>query len=393
MADNTKIEWADRTWNPLLGCAKVSPGCDNCYAIKTAHLRAGNPNPKVADAFEGLTRYRQGRLDWTGRINLLDDRLTQPMTWKKPSKIFVNSQSDLFHSDVPDSFIAQVFAVMAATPRHTYQILTKRHARMRTLLNDQVFRAAVRAKMPDGQRPEPGHMAWPLNNVWMGVSVEDQKRAELRIPALLDTPAAVRWLSCEPLLGPVDLDRPRCQHHDRDEIFTDAAGIEWCGDCVADGGTGELSYGHWLDPYNDGIAWVVVGGESGSNARPMHPDWARALRDQCAERGVPFFFKQWGEYRPVPILEAPEMSGGRAIEHPRWGGLCSIQIHEPGPSGTMRNGSWRPMVPGDRTRGGLVMLDEKVMACKVGKTRAGRELDGRTWDEFPTVADEELVTA
>ncbi|MFI1194040.1 DUF5131 family protein [Micromonospora sp. NPDC020750] len=264
MAD-TSIEWADKTWNPLLGCERVSSGCDGCYAITTATIRAGNPHPKVAAAFAGLTERRDGRLDWTGRINLLDDRLTQPLGWKKPQRIFVNSQSDLFHKAVPDYFIAKVFAVMSVASQHTFQLLTKRHGRMRSLLSSPAFQRLVADTAPLYAAGNPDLAqdnvlsVWPLPNVHLGVSVEDQKAANLRIPALIDTPAAVRWLSCEPLLGPVDLDR------------TDK-------DALVDGG----------------ISWVVVGGESGPKARPMHPDWARSLRDQCIASEVPFFFKQTG---------------------------------------------------------------------------------------------------
>ncbi|NIL62727.1 DUF5131 family protein [Salinispora arenicola] len=140
---DTKIEWADMTWNPLLGCERVTSGCDGCYAIITATLRAKNPHPTVASAFAGLTERRDGRLDWTGRINLLHERLDQPLRRKKPQRIFVNSQSDLFHKDVPAEFIARVFAVMAQAPRHTFQLLTKRHGRMRSLLSSSEFRRQV----------------------------------------------------------------------------------------------------------------------------------------------------------------------------------------------------------------------------------------------------------
>ncbi|MFG2046175.1 DUF5131 family protein [Micromonospora sp. NPDC048935] len=303
MAD-TAIEWADKTWNPLLGCERVSAGCDGCYAISTATIRAGNPHPKVAAAFAGLTERRDGRLDWTGRINLLPERLTQPLHWRKPQRIFVNSQSDLFHRDVPDSFIAQVFAVMALAEQHTFQLLTKRHGRMRSLLNSPAFRVLVLdqayllvvGEVPSAQAPQ--HVvsayhrrrqaallgqtdsalpAWPLTNVHLGVSVEDQKTADLRIPALLATPAAVRWLSCEPLLGSVDLTkflhwRPigeNLRHSPLPPSYADACGLP-------------------------ALHWCVVGGESGPKSRLMSPEWARNLRDQCISAQVPFFFKQTG---------------------------------------------------------------------------------------------------
>ncbi len=306
MADGTKIEWTDATWNVVIGCDKVSPGCDHCYAIRTAHRFQEHPNPAVAAAYAGT----EADGDWTGRVNLVESRLDLPLRWKRPRRIFVNAQSDLFHKDVPDEFIARVWAVMALAPRHTFQILTKRHGRMRSLLASPDFHASVSRKVRGHVtlRPLDGHgdeaARWPLPNVWLGVSVEDQQRADLRIPALLDTPAAVRWLSCEPLLGPVDV-------------------INGLGDS-------------WLT----GIDWIVVGGESGPGSRPMHPEWARSLRDQCDVAGVPFLFKQWGSHRPSDV-------------------------------GTIvRNGVRYPMVPS-------------------GKRAAGRELDGRTWDEYPQGASDE----
>lgn len=177
MSDKTGISWTDATWSPLVGCTKVSAGCDNCYAM----------------------------------VNLLADRLDQPLRWRKPRRIFVNAQSDLFHKDVPDDFIVRVWAVMTLAPQHVFQVLTKRHARMRSLLSaprfqDDVWRAAT-VLMGEHGIDKGRHFAWPLPGVWLGVSVEDQSTADLRIPALLDTPAAVRWISAEPLLGPVDLSR------------------------------------------------------------------------------------------------------------------------------------------------------------------------------------------
>ncbi len=369
MADHSAIEWTDATWNPMLGCTKVSSGCDNCYAIVNATIRAGNPNEKVAGAYRGLVRYG----DWTGRINLLPTRLAQPIRWRKPRRIFVNSQSDLFHKGVPDQFIAKVFAVMAIARHHTFQILTKRHGRMRSLVGSPAFRLLVeqetnalagdatfpmsRAQRRHIQASEAGGAwpwTWPVPNVWLGVSVEDQQSADLRIPALLETPAAVHWLSCEPLLGPIELPR-----------FV-VAGAD---DCPCEDGRD--------CPPN--IDWVVVGGESGNRARPMHPDWARALRDQCAEGGIPFLFKQWGDHLPVPIVDRPGMVGDRAYQLGGWHAVC---IHERGPSGTFRNGEIRPMRVGESSRAGT-LLDRDTFAARVGKKSAGRLLDGTLWDEFP----------
>jgi protein gp37 len=253
VSDNTGIEWTGATWNPVTGCTKVSPGCDHCYAETIAHRFAGTK--AYPDGFKPTLR---------------PERLDQPLRWRKPRRIFVNSMADLFHDDVPDEYIAEVFTTMGRAAQHTFQILTKRHARMRSLLQRWTSREPTWVR-PDGiidvnEMPldaDPsaawvGQRPWPLSNVWLGVSVENQQWADIRIPALLDTPAAVRFLSCEPLLGPINLG----------------------------------------EPADTRVDWVIVGGESGRGARPMHPDWARSLRDQCTAAGVPFLFKQWGEHAP-----------------------------------------------------------------------------------------------
>lgn len=310
----TKIEWTDATWNPVTGCTKVSPGCDHCYA------------ERWTERFKGKGSFTE--------VTLHPERLARPLKWRKPLRVFVNSMSDLFHDEVPDEYIARVFAVMAATPQHTYQILTKRHARMRSLLSAPWFPELVTTwAWRDGVRPLRGQMVeMPAPNVWLGVSVEDRRWADIRIPALLDTPAAVRFLSCEPLLGPVDLGAALLRPYERQQ------GGYW-------------EYGHGEDVYGNGrewvpatgIDWVIVGGESGPGARPMHPDWPRSLRDQCQAARVPFFFKQWGEWAPDELRFTAGV----------------------GPGAT------RYYFP-----------DDSFMH-HLGKKRAGRELDGRTWDEFP----------
>lgn len=242
-------------------------------------------NPLVSQAYAGT----EAGGEWTGKVNLLADRLSQPLRWRKPRRIFVNAQSDLFHKDVPDEFIARVFAVMALAPQHVFQVLTKRHGRMRSLLRSDDFRPSVEDAMGGMvaayRTGRTWYKAWPLPNLWLGVSVEDQATADLRIPALLDTPAAVRWVSAEPLLGPVDL-----------------SGLMQCFRCKATHEFGPCDPMGWPSPYGAlskrHIDWVVVGGESGPGARPMHPEWARTLWDQCAASGVPYFFKQWGEHGP-----------------------------------------------------------------------------------------------
>lgn len=351
MSNNSAIEWTEATWNPLLGCDRVSAGCDRCYAITTATIRAGNPHPRVAAAFEGLTERRDGRLDWTGRINLLPDRLAQPLTWRKPRRIFVNSQSDLFHKDVPEDYIADVFAVMALAGQHTFQVLTKRHGRMRSLLKSPDFRKAtqratlVRAGSKAPWLVEPW---WPLRNVWLGVSVEDQRWANTRVPALLDTPAAVRWLSCEPLLGPVDL-----REAVRDQRYA-------CHACEF-GNEGDCNTHR-----PERLDWVVAGGESGPGSRPMHPEWPRTLRDQCVKAGVPFFFKQWGQF----ALVADRPANGDLWLAPDG----ATADWEPG-DGHVREGFGAFRWPGTRT-----VLVRRAR----NKHDTGRELNGRTWDEYPT---------
>jgi protein gp37 len=322
----TKIEWATDVWNPVTGCTKVSPGCDHCYAETFAERWRGTPGHPYEQGFD---------------LTLRRERLTQPLRWRKPRRVFVNSMSDLFHDGISDGYIAKVFAVMALSPQHTFQVLTKRHGRMRSLLSSTSFHRLVEHAAPyyGGNDPDAAQdyvtTNWPLPNVWLGVSVESQQWADIRIPALLDTPAAVRWLSMEPLLGPVNLARY----------------------------TGETSGlpGDWTRLMD----WVVVGGESGPGARPMHPAWARSLRDQCAEAGVPFFFKQHGEW------VYPEF------------------IDTAGEDDVARDENGLTIWPDGRMSGGVTgtAVDGSVTVWRVGKKAAGRVLDGRTWDEYPAVAN------
>ncbi|MFJ3021447.1 DUF5131 family protein [Streptomyces tendae] len=362
MTDHTTIEWTDRTWNPVTGCTKVSPGCDNCYAETIAHRFAGSK--AFPNGFD-VTQH--------------DARISQPLRWKKPARVFVNSMSDLFHADVPAEFIARVFAVMALTPQHTYQVLTKRPGRMRSLLSNREFLALVDDHREQLQ-PGCGDFAWPLLNVWLGVSVENQKWADIRIPALLETPAAVRFLSCEPLLGPIDLKQAvRTMGSERGHGLT--ASFVHAGGCCRK---------------FHGIDWVIVGGESGPKARAMHPEWARSLRDQCASADVPFFFKQWGEWGPAPFIvrvcdpnvgwqgtdeelaAAKKDSEARGATHVHTGhsreenGERSYWLHEIGHK------------PWSLERVGLP--DGMAAIRRWGKKRAGRELDGQLHDAFPTTA-------
>jgi protein gp37 len=283
VSDRSGIEWTEATWNPVTGCTKVSAGCDNCYAARFAERWRGLPGHPYEQGFD---------------LRLWPDRLVFPLRWRRPRMVFVNSMSDLFHDQVPDEFIARVFAVMAIARRHTFQVLTKRHGRMRSLLSSPSFGHLVAEQ---GRAHHVGcQQDWlavgamlggrPLPNVWLGVSAEDQKRADIRIPALLATPAAVRFVSAEPLLGPIDLKQA----------------VIPMGDQRGHGLTASFVHaGSCCDRFH-GIDWVIAGGESGPRARPMHPDWPRQLRDQCAAAGVAFFFKQWGGRTPN--------AGGRLLD-------------------------------------------------------------------------------
>src|SRR6185437_3945123 len=273
VSDKSHIEWTDATWNPATGCTKISPGCAHCYIERTPPFRV---NHRRFDA--------KGHIP----IHLHPERLTQPLHWKRPRRVFVNSLSDLFHEGIHDDFIDQVFAVMALTPQHTYQILTKRPERMRDYCESSERQNAtgriadivmwIRRGRGD-ERPiaplphlAPGAIWYPLANVWLGVTCENQHFADERIPLLLQTPAAVRFVSYEPALGPVNF---RWVNGWRDVI---SGKVEANGESTSR------------------IDWVICGGESGPGARPMHPEWARSVRDQCVAAGVPFFFKQWGEW-------------------------------------------------------------------------------------------------
>jgi protein gp37 len=255
MAQKSEIEWTDATWNPSTGCTKVSSGCDNCYAHTLAHRLLSATYRSQLPVIDS----RENRGD-PFAVRIWPARLEVPATWKVPRRIFVNSMSDLFHKDVPDDFVVRCFEVMLSVDRHVYQILTKRPAR-----------AARFVSGPGGHL----FMGGPLPpHIWIGTSVEDQS-VDYRIRHLLDVPAEVRFLSCEPLLGPLDL-----------SAFLGSA------------------------RRRPGLEWVIVGGESGPHARPLHPDWARAVRDQCRAHEVPFFFKQWGGRTPK--------AGGRELDGRTW---------------------------------------------------------------------------
>lgn len=340
MADRTPIEWTDATWNVITGCTRVDEGCRNCYAeIMAARFSKpgqwGNGLARIVTA-NGKSDHR-----WTGKMRFNPRALDQPLRWRKPRRIFVNSTSDMFHDSVPDDWIDQVFAVMARCPRHVFQILTKRPERMRDYLT------AAHAQVP---RRSIGHsMIWP--NVWLGTSISDQASADARIPALLECPAAVRFLSAEPLLGPMDLHRWMGVHHHPDNNTDDPETLAAINAII------RAARNMFRKDHGGGIDWVICGGESGPGARPMHPDWARSLRDQCVAAGVAFFFKQWGEWGP----STPDEAAG----NPRSGWRC-LAGHPHVPRAT-------ELYP----EAGAAFIERK------GKARAGRLLDGRTWDQMP----------
>ena len=241
MAKDSKIGWTNHTWNPVSGCTKVSPGCDNCYA-------------------EALTK-RWGR---SFDLALKPHKLREPVKWEEPAFVFVNSMSDLFHRDIPDEYLRQIWDVMLEANQHIYQVLTKRTHRMAY-------------KIAQLGLPTPEH-------IWLGTSVENQKFADNRIPALLSIDAPVRWLSCEPLLGPLDL---------------------W-------------PYLEWRQADGASIDWVVTGGESGPGRRPAHPDYFRNIRDQCYSAGVSFYHKQGNAYRSGDdrLLDGRTWDEYPRIDHP-----------------------------------------------------------------------------
>ena len=346
MADNTKIEWADATLNYVNGCTRVSSGCVNCYAERWSATRLRNVPSRA-----GLAEMTENGPRWTGKINIDDRALDQAMRWRRPRRIFWNAHGDLFHEAVPDEAIDRLFAVCALTPQHTHMILTKRSARMREYmaqLDDYALHetpeyrtASYRVDCDDDPN---GSDAWhartaqleeaickisntlgnglPLPNVWLGVSVEDQQRANERREDFEATPAAVKFVSYEPALGAVD----------------------WTG---------------W-----EFIHQIIGGGESGPNARPCHPDWQRAARDFCQPRGIAYFFKQWGEWSP---REWKADQGTHAMHRnaPGYGAFQKIQSHPNSIERTSTGEGWQAF-------------------AKLGKKAAGRLLDGIEHNGFPS---------
>lgn len=300
------IAWTDTSWNPVRGCTRVSPGCERCYAeeqaLRITRFDRGRGVPEGQGAYDGLVKRVGAEARWTGLVRLVPEKLAEPLRWRRPRKVFVNSMSDLFHESLTNEEVAAVFGVMAAASRHTFQVLTKRPARLIEWASwaarqGEELLAAVSEPPPSGS-PVGGalavmtgeavlgrcgfatacHAGWPLPNVWLGVSVENQTAADERIPLLLQTPAAVRWVSYEPALGPVDFTRWF-------SIRRSTGLSEW----VKDGERNLLD-------------WIVVGGESGRRARPFFLEWASGVVDQCRAAGVAVFVKQLGSRPELPAL-------------------------------------------------------------------------------------------
>ncbi|MBY2911396.1 phage Gp37/Gp68 family protein [Rhizobium leguminosarum] len=379
MSDGTKIEWTDATWNPITGCSVVSPGCTNCYAMKLAGTRLQH-HPSRA----GLTRDTKAGPVWTGEVRFNDQWLEEPLHWKRPRMIFVCAHGDLFAEGVPNEWIDKVFAVMAAAPQHIFQVLTKRPERMREyltskLLEHRIVAAQIQLAFPIKSPGRWPHM--PLPNVWLGVSVEDQKRADERLPILHEIRAAVLWVSNEPALGPIDWKRwlptgrrarsPQGHEFIAPQYFmTKCEHCGWIGSSelqhvspIADTGDADVicCNCHQITDCDEipRIGWMVAGGESGAGCRPMHPHWTYQLRDQCAIANVPFLFKQWGNWI-IASVDNGHHDSSMATNDAIWLDVDGRQA--------------KPSCDGMR---------EPIGMFRVTKARAGRRLDGRLHDGFP----------
>lgn len=405
MADKSAIEWTDATWNPIVGCSIVSPGCTHCYAMKMAGRIEAMGSGKH---YAGTTRKVNGNTVWTGKLALAPEHiLLQPLAWRAPRRIFVNSMGDLFHEDVPDEWIDRVFAVAAMCPQHTLQVLTKRADRMRRYMSDP---AVVRriymlvcdmpveiepgiiliAERHHEQFAPPGPRVylgqWPLPNVWLGVSTERQQEADERIPDLLATPAAIRFVSAEPLLGPIDFTRLRPPEDKRLYGFPNLDALR--GSWFVDGHPPQDA-----DALDDclNLDWIIVGGESGHGARPMHPAWARSIRDQCAAAGVPFFFKQWGEWLPICAMD--DGQSDRYFVPPPERDPEAIRRCRVGQCILNGNGECFDLDEWSRSNAALFSRTygaghHSMLTFKIGKKAAGRLLDGIEHNGMPDVGGE-----
>ncbi|WP_027367388.1 phage Gp37/Gp68 family protein [Desulfocurvibacter africanus] len=329
--NRTGIPYLDYTWNPITGCSKCSPACDNCWAEKMAKRLAGRVGYPKDKPFSATFH---------------PDRLIEPMQLQKPSRIGVTFMGDLFHEDVPGAWLHQVFAYMSLCPQHTFLVLTKRPQRMHeyltALADEESWKRTLGLKWING---------WPLRNVWLGTSIWDQPSAKRNIPPLLATPAAVRWVSYEPALGPVNLEAI-CGALPEGSItchYGRAHARREC-DCAF------------------GLDWVVCGGESGPGARPMHPDWARKLSEHCRRYRVPFWFKQWGEWCPAESLyEAATLQNGARASNQVVCDSNGQHYLKDDPKG-----HW---------------FDDSYYSERVGTKVAGNALNGEIIEQLPEVAN------
>lgn len=364
----SNIEWTQKTPNPIVGCSKISPGCENCYAIRMAWRLMHSPHPAVAKKYAGLVKKTNaGNLNWTGKINFDPRAMRKVISNKTPTLYFVNSMGDLFHPNVPFDKIDLVFAAMGIASWHTFQILTKHTDRMLQWFNhkdtawkNEGMQGNERIRFQTyheyGESISIENWKWPLPNVMLGTSIENQEQADYRIPFLLQAPAKIRFLSCEPLLGKLNLTPylfnmlEKCPDHGIVKGIARGYGDEYeyseCPECE------EI-----VEAIIEDIDWVIVGGESGPGARPMHPDWARSIRDQCKTADIPFFFKQWGQFTPYTSdFNQPDI----------WISIEGKQS-DTDLNAITEGGAWQAMY-------------------QVGKKWAGRELDGEFYNEMPRIA-------
>ncbi|HAN19652.1 MAG: hypothetical protein A2X13_14570 [Bacteroidetes bacterium GWC2_33_15] len=310
----TKIEWTNETWNPIIGCSKISEGCKNCYAEKMANRLAYMAIKQSNSDFlniNGIGAYTLVTLDgkWNGKTKLVPSAFKKPLEWKKPRMIFICSMGDLFHEYVPFEWIDAVFAITQKCMHHTFQVLTKRPERMLEYFKSR-------------------GITNPYLNVWLGVTTENKEEANKRIPVLLNIPAAIRFVSVEPMLSNIQLSGYTDEGYEN--LLT--------GDVFCEG-MNEPTKRNKID-------WVICGGESGTNARPMHPDWVESLQNQCKETNTPFFFKSWGEWAHIHVL----LCNAKGIKGKKW-----------------------------------YNIDPETALCKIGKSKTGNLIDGKEYKQFPTV--------
>lgn len=339
---NTKIEWATKVWNPVTGCTPISAGCANCYAKRMANRLKGRHGYDAADPFKVTIH--------------TEDKFLEPLKWRKPSNVFVCSMGDLFHKDVPTLEIDKVFAIAAISPKHNFMFLTKRPDRMATYFDTPAKKLAERwedviysmgISAGDDEIDTVASflhnicgLGWPLKNIWLGVSVEDQKAADDRIHYLNEISAAVKFVSCEPLLSEINFEKSLGE-----SLKWHAGGLKNC------------------------ISWVISGGETGHNARPVHPDWIRSIRNQCDSGGIPFFFKGWGEFKNGSDYINLKTSNHIVLtngEFARWD-----------------NDDWKSI---SKKYSVNQFNDLKpFVVCKTGKKQSGDLLDGKQYHEFPKI--------